>query len=247
MAVQQTSLPEYLVESEAAWIKALREEVIDPTRAAMLRHPLSATISQGTLPLQKVRRYLSDTLWIIKDFPQLAALLLARAPRQDWELRQELLENCYSERGHPQALARAVKAVGGDADMILDGPDWAYKPLKATWDKKNWMELVVSQRSWIEAMAAIGVGVEAMVPSRIYALGIALRDAYGVKEEDLEWFGIHGGAVEQGHGNEGLRVLERYVRPDDAETQARCRDAIEKTIWCTYPYALDAYYNYKGE
>ena len=42
--------------------------------------------------------------------------------------------------------------------------------------------------------------------------------AYGLQDDDLEWFAIHGGAVEQEHGNDGLLILERYVAPDDLET-----------------------------
>jgi hypothetical protein len=62
----------------------------------------------------------------------------------------------------------------------------------------------------------------------VAAMEAALRERYGLRDDDLEWFAIHGGAVEQEHGNDGLLILGRYVAPDDLETQARCRAVVER-------------------
>ncbi len=108
-------------------------------------------------------------------------------------------------------------------DAILNGPDWSsYEFNETIHSLRMVIEAYVFHRPWIEGMAACAVGVESVVPAIFGRIGKACINHYGLAPEHAEWFEIHGGEVEMEHGNEGLRVLEKYVAADDLDTQAGC-------------------------
>ena len=230
----------------AKWLKEIEEEIINPLRERALNHPFIREVSEGRLPVYKVRRLLGDVLWSITGFPELIAALASRCPKYDHEVKTKLLANAYEERTHPQLLARVVRALGGDPEPMLNGPAYKYRPLKPLWHRRNWEELCVYHKPWVVAIAALGVGVESMVPYIFGTIGKGLKRHYGLKGEDMAWFRIHGGEVEMEHGEDGFRILERYVRPDDEETIAACKDAIEMTA-SEMVESLDTYYQYEGD
>ena len=220
--------PEYLVDVRAEWLRRLRADVIDPIRRDVGAHPFLVGAVAGTLPIEAIRAYLTGLLWNIAGFPECVAALASRTPRHDHETKRLLLQNAAAEVEHPFALADTVRYLGGDADGPLNGTTGGYRPPKAWFDHHSLLELYAYQKPWIEGVAAINVGIEAIVPSQIGPLGRALHERYSVPRERMQWFHWHGGEVEQEHGNDGLRLLERYVAEDDNETQALCAYAVER-------------------
>lgn len=219
---------EYLTDVESEWLQQLRTEVIDPIRREVAAHPFLIGAVSGELPIAIVRHYLTGLLWNITAFPECVAALASRTPRYDHATKRLLLENAAAEMDHPFALADTVRYLGGDPDPILHGPEHAYLPPHAWFDHHGLLELYAYKKPWIEGVAAINVGIEAVVPSQIGPLGLALHTKYGVPKEHMAWFHWHGGEVEQEHGNDGLRILERHVAPDDKETQALCGYAVRR-------------------
>ena len=241
-----TATNDYIKETGAAWLEAIKREIIYPQRAKALAHPFVTELQAGTLPKSKIRKFLSDQLWNIMDAPRLVAALASRCRKFDHETRSALLINAHGEISHPEMLARAVNGLGGDAEVILNGPAEAYDPEIAMFARNQYQNLMVFTRPWIEGIAAFGVGVEAPTPAVFSVIGRALKEHFGLSENEIEWFRVHGGEVEQDHGNEGISILERSILPNDLETQSRCRYAIEKMGRMFVEEILPTYYGYEG-
>ena len=213
----------YLIDVKADWLKRLKNDILEPVAAAALAHPVLESIEAGRLPKDTFARMMANLCWVITGFPEYVSALAANCPKNDHMVKAALLENAYIERDHPFLLAQAVNALGGPGDAILEGPDWVsfdYDPYIHM--LRMVIEGYVFHRPWIEGMAATAVGVESVVPAVFGRIGDAAVRHYGLAEEDAEWFRIHGGEVEMEHGNEGLRVLEKYVADDDLNTQKAC-------------------------
>ncbi len=113
---------EYLVAVDSPWIKEIRENVIAPYRVRVEQHPYMQEIVAGTLPVEKIRCFAQNTLWLINSFPQVMSTFAARCPADDHAFRKSLLANARSEHEHPFYMGRAVSALGADPGPILNGP-----------------------------------------------------------------------------------------------------------------------------
>jgi pyrroloquinoline quinone (PQQ) biosynthesis protein C len=214
---------DYLIAVNSDWLQHMKRDVLEPIAARGLAHPVLADIRSGRLPRQKFARMMANLCWVITGFPEYVSALAANCPKNDLAVKAALLENAYIERDHPFLLAQAVNALGGPGDAILEGPDWVsfeFDPYIHM--LRMVIEGYVFHRPWVEGMAATAVGVETVTPAVFGSLGKAAVEHYGLSEEDAEWFRIHGGEVEMEHGNDGLRVLDKYVRADDINTQRAC-------------------------
>lgn len=214
---------DYLIAVNSDWLQHMKRDVLEPIAARGLAHPVLTQIRSGRLPKEKFARMMANLCWVITGFPEYVSALAAGCPKNDHAVKAALLENAYIERDHPFLLAQAVNALGGPGDAILEGPDWVsfeFDPYIHM--LRMVLEGYVFHRPWIEGMAATAVGVESVVPAVFGRIGEAAVKHYGLAEEDAEWFRIHGGEVEMEHGNEGLRVLEKYVPADDINAQRAC-------------------------
>lgn len=213
----------YLIDVGADWLVRLKNEVLEPTAERALSHPVMKQIENGKIPKEKMAKFLGNLCWVITGFPEYVAALASRCPKNDHQMKASLLENAYIERDHPFLLAQAVNALGGEGDAILKGPDWSSFDYSIhILSLRMVIEAYVFHRPWIEGIAACAVGVESVVPAIFGRIGDACMKHYGLAEEDAEWFRVHGGEVEMEHGNDGLRILEKYVAADDTETQNAC-------------------------
>jgi pyrroloquinoline quinone (PQQ) biosynthesis protein C len=216
------AMPEYLVEPRTAWVRRIRDELILPRRAQAARRPPIPAIRAGTATRQEVvDGFLLPSLWRILRFPELVAVLGARGPTYDWEMKAKLLQNAYEECEHPFLLGRAIRALGGDPDPIVRGAPGAFAPTSEMLWRRDWFVYYAYHRPWIEGIAALQVAIEAIAPYTLRPVWDGLREHYGLDEHDLAWFAIHAGEVEMRHGNEGILLLEQYVDDDDLETQER--------------------------
>jgi pyrroloquinoline quinone (PQQ) biosynthesis protein C len=213
---------EYLVEPRTAWVRRIRDELLLPRRALAAQRPPIPAIRAGTAtPPEVVDGFLLPSLWRILRFPELVAVLGARGPEYDWEMKRGLLRNAYEECEHPFLLGRAIRALGGDPEPTLHGTAGGFVPTAEMLWRREWFVYYAYHRPWIEGIAALQVAIEAIAPFALQPVWDGLREHYGLSADDLAWFAIHAGEVEMRHGNEGILLLERYVADDDVETQAR--------------------------
>jgi len=233
---------EYLYQPNVPWCQALVAEVLTPWRERVVKHPLIQTVAEGKLSRETLIAWHLDTLWVVTAFPEYIAALASRCPKHDHEMKERLLQNAYEEHTHPRLLANAINAMGGDGDRVLNDVDWSYEPSDWAWHARNWIETCAFHAPWIEGLAGTAVGIEAIVPTIFWPVTQALRTHYGLSEDDLTWHEIHSGEVEQSHGNEGLKLLEKYVDPSDVGLVNRCRRAVDRTCRLQGQEQLDYYW-----
>ena len=232
MATTAEQVTDYMVDVQSPWLQELMENTLKPLGQQGANHPVLLQIKAGTFPKEGVVKILSDLCWVITGFPEYVSALAARCPKNDERVKAALIENAYVEREHPGFLAIAVNAMGGDGDAIVHGSDWQYDFSPYVHNLRMVLEAYCYHRPWIEGIAATAVGVETITPAVFGGLREACIEHYGLKEEDAIWFDAHfSDGVEEEHGNDGLRVLDKYVDADDVETQAACRAAA--TLVCT--------------
>lgn len=230
MAVSVPKQDDYLYQPSVPWVRDLVDDVINPWREKALNHPFIQAVSAGQVSREALARVHSEVLWVVTAFPEIIAALASRCPKYDHEMKTKLLLNAYEEHSHPRLLANFINAMGGDGDRILYDNEWTYEPSDWAWHTKAWMDTCAYHLPWNEALAGTAVGIEAIVPTIFYPIKQALRMHYGLTDEQLTWHEIHAGEVEQEHGNEGLRLLEKYVDPKDTALVNRCRRAVDRTM-----------------
>jgi pyrroloquinoline quinone (PQQ) biosynthesis protein C len=230
MAVSPPQQADYLYQPSEPWVRDLVADVIQPWRERALQHPFIQATSAGEVSREALARTHGEVLWVVTSFPEVIAALASRCPKYDHEMKNKLLLNAYEEHSHPGLLANAINALGGDGDRILNDAEWTYEPSDWAWHTKAWLDTCVYHLPWNEALAGTAVGIEAIVPTIFYPILQALRTRYGLTDEELTWHEIHAGEIEQEHGNEGLRLLEKYVDSKDTALVNRCRRAVDRTM-----------------
>ena len=171
---------EYLVEPRTAWVRRIRDELLLPRRALAARRPLIPAIRDGTAtPQEVVDGFLLPSLWRILRFPVLVAVLGARGPAYDSEMKRALLQNAYEEREHPFLLGRAIRALGGDPDPTLQGMELSRRPLRCYGGASGFVDYAY-HRPWIEGIAALQVAIESIAP---FALRPVERPARTLRAE----------------------------------------------------------------
>ena len=172
---------------EGALFERLKEQTLD--------HPYCRELKRGALPLSKIVKYQSDTLWLITSFPEYVAALASRCPRYEHDFKSKLLKNAWEEHDHPQMMARFVGAAGGNPDPIVNGPEEAYE---ASWQMRayrNWLENNAFHRPWLEAVSVFSIGVEYVVMPQILMTRRALEEQYGsqgIKVVAVNTLNVHG-------------------------------------------------------
>lgn len=223
MATTAERVTDYMVQVQRPWLNDMVVNVLKPLGEQGARHPVIRAIKTGEFPKDKLLKLMSDLCWVITGFPEYVAALASRCPKNDERVKSALLENAYVEREHPGFLAIVVDALGGDGDRIVRGTDWGYEAGEYTHMLRMVLEAYVYHRPWIEGIAATAVGVETVTPAVFGGFKEAFIEHYGLREDQAIWFDAHfSGGVEEEHGNDGLRVLDKYVAQDDVETQKAC-------------------------
>lgn len=211
------------VSTRAPWIERLRRDVLDPMRRLAVAHPFYRQIADGSLPRPLLRRYVSDTLWAVRDFAAMAVTLACEAPPQHADFMAVIAEE---ETDHPALLGRAVEALGGDVAGIMEG-NYFPTPTYALWWRT--VQDAVAHRPWVEGIAVVMVGIEDLARVQEAMVGDGMRAHYGLSAEQAAWFTHHGGPEEAEHGSLGLQILEQAVDAADEATQARLRGLVEAT------------------
>ena len=221
---------DYLYQPSVPWVRDLVDDVINPWRERAVNHPFVQGVAAGAVSREALAKTHTEVLWVVTSFPEVIAALASRCPKYDHDMKNKLLLNAYEEHSHPQLLSNVIQALGGDGERVRNDFDWTYEPADWSWHTKAWMDTCVYHLPWNEALAGTAVGVEAIVPTIFYPIMQGLRQHYGLTDDELTWHEIHAGEVEQEHGNEGLRLLEKYVDANDTALVNRCRRAVDRTM-----------------
>jgi pyrroloquinoline quinone (PQQ) biosynthesis protein C len=86
---------------------------------------------------------------------------------------------------------------------------------------------VTRNRSFVEGMTAIGVGIEADIPVFFGVMADSLRKNFGLTPEDVEFLSVHVGEDED-HARRSMEMIEKYALSDNDKERAKA--ALRDTI-----------------
>ena len=90
-----------------------------------------------------------------------------------------------------------------------------------TWALAHWFEVVTTQRSLAESIAALSFSAERINPMCFSKIEKALRDNYEISEWGLQSIAVHASHVEEEHGSLGPTAFERYCQSADMQNKLR--------------------------
>ncbi len=209
-------------------------------------HPWSEAWVSGKLNRQMLGEWVKQHYHYVSYFAQWLGTVYARCPIE--EVRDFLLENIAEEEGltgqagfpavrHTKLLLDFAEACGKSRREIEDA-QLNGELLPETLGLQAWCE-VQSQKPFVEALAALLVGLESQVP-KIYAKTTPpLIEHYGFTEEEVVFFRLHI-AADQEHGERGFEILEKYATTPEA--RANCLRAVKEATLMRRLY-LDGVYD----
>ncbi|HXG65810.1 MAG TPA: iron-containing redox enzyme family protein [Blastocatellia bacterium] len=222
-------------ESHRPWQCADVEELIGKLRAYrderhVAEHPFTQAIATGRISREGIVAYLGQfCVYVERGGKAWLPWLLGNIP-VGLEYRQAknvLLDNLYGEFRDPAdhvdlLLDMAVKAFGADRDELYHST-----LLPETVAFMHVEEHYAHHRPWVEAMVALGFGLETQSPRYFTAIRDGLVEHYGL--EDTFYYDMHIKADVE-HGDSIEMLMRAYGKPENAEA-----------IWRAATESIDAY------
>jgi pyrroloquinoline quinone (PQQ) biosynthesis protein C len=204
----------------------------------LMKHPLVDKVTKGELTRNQLKGWVVQTYLPVSDhFLRLVAALYASCPSADlresiWEnLLEEMTGSISKSMSHPQLLIKLAKALGASEDEIK-----TVEPVPETKEYLDWLEKL-RHLSFIEGVGGIMFGGEAQIIGAQEVISKALKDNYGLTDDDTMFFDIHVD-IDKEHGDVGKTIIERFAR--DEEVQDKVRQAALTTAIKTYKF-FDSY------
>lgn len=206
--------------SERAQRMGLTDELISILHREGFRDPLYDAALGGRMSRAGLKLWFLQAALIVRQFPRFISAIHANCPYAD---AQELLvENLWEEHGrgipgrdHFSLMKKLLRGLGAAEEEIE-----RTEPLPETADYIAYCFEVTRERSFLEGMAAIGVGMEHSIPRFFGALARALIEHYGLTPDDVEFLSVH---VEEDsdHSRRALEIIERYADSDQMREKVK--------------------------
>ena len=220
------------------------EDAIKQRHSAV--HPWSEAWTSGKLNRALLGEWVKQHYHYVSLFAQWLGAVYANCPH--WDVQQFLLENIAEEEGmvgngdfapvrHCDLLLDFAEACGKSRAEIVDAQING-ELLAETLGLQSWCWRQ-SQRPFVEALAALLVGLESQVPTIYAKTTPPLIEKYGFTDDEVTFFRLHIVADAE-HGERGFEIVERYAT--DAETQATCVRLVKEATMMRRLY-LDGLYN----
>jgi len=175
-------------------------------------HPFVEAIAAGKATLNQIAGWrhqitlwahpsnkLFGTMWSRCEDPELAAMI--------WEnLSEEEHGTTSGKGGHIALNMRFLEALGWDGGRRAKDV-----PRPETWALCHWLEIVMTARSTVEAIAAVSFTSERLNPLVLGRVHEGLRKHYRIDDHALESLAVHASHVEEEHGSLGPIAFERYA------------------------------------
>ena len=137
--------------------------------------------------------------------------IYVRCPHE--EVRTSLVKNLAEEctgyqtqtDAHPDLLLKFADALNADTDKIKQS-----EQLPDGRRLTEYFEFMGLCREWFVPLSAIGIGLESFVPETFTRIVNALKDNYGMSDDDLIFWTMHIIADED-HGDEGIELVSEYA------------------------------------
>jgi pyrroloquinoline-quinone synthase len=220
------------------------EDAIKQRHSAV--HPFSEAWTSGKLNRALLGEWVKQHYHYVSLFSQWLGTVYGNCPH--WEVQQFLLENIAEEEGmvgnggfapvrHCELLLDFAAACGKSRDEILDAQING-ELLAETLGLQSWCYRQ-AQRPFVEALAALLVGLESQVPAIYAKTTPPLLEKYGFTDDEVTFFKLHIVADAE-HGERGFQIVETYATTQ--ETQATCVRLVKEATMMRRLY-LDGLYN----
>jgi pyrroloquinoline quinone (PQQ) biosynthesis protein C len=209
-------------------------------REHSVRDPMFDALRAGTLTREAIKLWALQAMPVVEQFTRFISAIHANCPYRD--AQQLLAENLWEEHGRGRApqdhfslVKRLALSLGATEEEIrLSTP----LPETEAWIA-HCLELT-RNRSFVEGLTAIGVGIESYIPVYFGAMAEALEKAFGLQPEDLQFLRVHVGEDDD-HARRSMEMIEKYALSDDDKERAKA--ALRDTMMVKRRFA-EALYNH---
>lgn len=214
------------------------KELFAILREESYRDPFLSAVSAGEAGRAGIKTWTLQAMLVVRQFTRFISAIHANCPHR--EAQQLLAENLWEEHGrgvaardHLALIERLAKSLGATESEIEQA-----EPLPETADYINHCLRITREGHFVEAMAAIGLGVEIFMPKFFGALARALQSNYGLSREDTEYLLVHVGEDED-HAQRAIELIERYA--DTEEVREKARQALRDMLLVKRGFAEAVY------
>lgn len=207
-------------------------DIVDERVAALA--PVYTPMLEGSLSRPAVAHWAGQVYLYVRPFKRFLSAIHSNCDDPDAEAF--LIENLWEEvgegrpgRDHPSIMRRLVLACGvapEEVDRLEPDPDTAavverfHRLCREAW--------------WVEALAAVGIGVEGSflarpgrdIPPAALGLAPVLRERYGLSEEEVEFFSLHS-VDDVEHSQRAMEIIRRHTSTPESRRRVieRVREA----------------------
>jgi pyrroloquinoline quinone (PQQ) biosynthesis protein C len=218
--------------------KPFMDELLAVLHEEGFHDPFLNAVRSGRMSRAGAKAWTLQAALVVREFTRFISAIHANCPYRDGQ--QLLAENLWEEHGggfaegdHYALIRRMARSLGA-SDEEID----ATVPLAATTDYINFCLQISRDRSFIESMTAIGVGLERYMPVFFGALGEAFQTQYGLKRKDVNYLLVHVGADED-HARRAIEIIETYAR--SAEIRELAKQALRDMLRIKHRFAEALY------
>jgi pyrroloquinoline-quinone synthase len=208
----------------------VEKELADVTNAVTFdARPFMIEFAQGNIPKENLARFAASYCYQVDNFKRFVAQVYANAEPRD--VRELMLENLWEEHGegddsrdHTALVAKFARALGATVEDIYD-----VEPIP---ESREWIDRILKvcrEKPFVVGLAAISFGIESRTQT-MALLGQIYRDAYGLTEDDLEFFFMHLEADEE-HAGRAIELVRKYCTTE--EQLERCKWGVREVLDAT--------------
>ena len=197
------------------FVTLIRTECSRPGHG-MQDHPIVRAMEAGTATIPELQLFTEQFyLHISRMLPWIGAIY-TRCPHEEVRLAlvKNLAEECTGYQtetdAHPTLLLGFAEALGSDPDAIRNAEQMP-EGRRLT----DYFEFMGLCREWYVPLSAIGIGLESFVPDAFTRIVAAMKENYGMTDEQLIFWTMHI-IADQEHGDEGIQMVSDYALTADA-------------------------------
>jgi pyrroloquinoline-quinone synthase len=200
------------------FVALLRQEVSQPG-CGMTNHPLVQELEAGTATREQLLLLCEQFyLHIVRMLPWIGAMYTscpdeaARAVIVG-NLAEETLGVFTHTKAHPDHLLDFAEALGADIEA-MKGAEQLPESRRLT----EYFEFMGMCRPWYVGFAAIGIGLESLVPDTFARIVPALKENYDMTDDQIVFWSLHV-AADVAHGNEAIDLISQWAITPEARKQ----------------------------
>ncbi|HEU4388045.1 MAG TPA: iron-containing redox enzyme family protein [Blastocatellia bacterium] len=224
---------------ESATSDFLVRELLQIVKTETFRDPLLDDVRAGRMSRPGLKFWSLQAALVVKQFPRFISAIHANCPYADGQ--QLLVENLWEEHGggdpragHYTLIRRLARSLGATAEEIDQT-----KALPETGAYIDHCLAITRVGTFVEGLAAVGIGIEYFIPKFFGALAEAFQQRYGLSASDVAFLLVHVRADAE-HARRSLDVLERYAGGDD-DSRERVKRGLKQTLSVKRAFAESVY------